>query len=351
MFKPSRSAREVLSETDQIVAQDRQLTVRLLVNLYEIEHNKFYLELGYGSLFDYCTQHLKYPESSAARRMRAARCLADYPQLAALLEAGDVNPTTLAAVSRHITPENAPTIIEAIKGKSTRDVDRFIAALHPMSTVPPDRTRFMVVPVVDCVKSTTSAGSKVSAVIGESAPTSDTANAQLNPVTPGVAQQQFKRLVRSEFSAEEATMQKLDRIRSLVSHRLAMNASLGQLIDLMADYFLNREDPLQRDAKRKAKAQTKQVRLKAPDNPRQIPAAARDEVFVRDQRCTYIGPDGKRCDSTHVLQVDHIQPVARRGAASISNLRLLCAYHNRMESERLMGKRHVIRESSARYAT
>jgi len=73
-------------------------------------------------------------------------------------------------------------------------------------------------------------------------------------------------------------------------------------------------------------------------------------VFARDQRCTYVGPDGKRCDSTHVLQVDHIMPVARGGAAVIGNLRLLCAEHNRLESERLMGKRHEIRESRASYA-
>jgi 5-methylcytosine-specific restriction endonuclease McrA len=38
-----------------------------------------------------------------------------------------------------------------------------------------------------------------------------------------------------------------------------------------------------------------------------------------------------------VLQIDHIQPVARGGANTIDNLRVLCAYHNRLEAERLMG--------------
>jgi 5-methylcytosine-specific restriction endonuclease McrA len=163
---------------------------------------------------------------------------------------------------------------------------------------------------------------------------------------------QFKRMVRSEFTAEEETMHKLDRVRSLASHRLPMNAPLAELIDFMADYFLEREDPIQRQERRKARAE-RQVTgnaLVQSNHPRHIPAAIRDEVFVRDQRCTYVGPDGKRCNSWHLLQVDHITPVARRGAAVIDNLRLLCAEHNRLEWEKLTGKRDVIRESSPRYA-
>jgi 5-methylcytosine-specific restriction endonuclease McrA len=330
MFESNRvrSAREVLSETDQLVAQNRGLTLRVLVNLHEIERNKFYLEFGYGSMFDYCTLHLKYPESSAARYMRAARCLADYPQLAPLLESGDVNSTSLAMVAKHIKPDNAPAIIEAIKGKSTRDVERFIAALHPSSTIPPDRTRFHVLPVAEWVESTTSAGSEKSG----------TAEAH-DPIVVKREVVQFKRMVRSEFTAEEETMQKLDRIRSLASHRLAMNAPLALLIDFMADYFLEREDPIKRQERRKARAEKQTEKpARGSSDSRHIPAAVRDEIHVRDRLCTYIGPDGKRCNSPHVLQVDHIKPVARKGAAVIDNLRLLCAKHNRLEAQRLMGR-------------
>ncbi|HKW14673.1 MAG TPA: HNH endonuclease signature motif containing protein, partial [Candidatus Krumholzibacteria bacterium] len=342
MITSSRSAREVLFETDQIVAQDRKLTLRLLINLHDIERNKFYLELGYGSMFDYCTGHLKYPDGAAVRRIRTARCLAQHPQLMPLLESGEVNPTTVAAVYKHITPENAEAVIDAIKGKSTREVERFIAALQPLSVIPPDRSRPVVVPIVECVKITTGAGGKKSSSVDESTPAA--------PIVVEHEVRQFKRMVRSEFTVEEETMQKLDRVRSLASHRLSMGTSLGQLIDFMADYFLKREDPIQREARREQRTTITRALAPTSNNPRQIPAAVHDQVFARDQRCTYVGPDGKRCNSTHVLQVDHIRPVARRGASVIENLRLLCAGHNRLESERLMGKRHVIRESRASYA-
>lgn len=54
------------------------------------------------------------------------------------------------------------------------------------------------------------------------------------------------------------------------------------------------------------------------------------------------------CGSTEGLQVDHIVPVARGGRGTIGNLRLLCAYHNRLEAERLLGA--VTRSRAAREA-
>ena len=43
----------------------------------------------------------------------------------------------------------------------------------------------------------------------------------------------------------------------------------------------------------------------------------------------------------HDLQVDHIVPFARGGDNSPSNLRLLCGKHNRLEAERVYGKKHM----------
>jgi 5-methylcytosine-specific restriction endonuclease McrA len=51
-----------------------------------------------------------------------------------------------------------------------------------------------------------------------------------------------------------------------------------------------------------------------------------------------------------VVQVDHIKPAARKGAAVLENLRLLCAEHNRLEWQKLLAKSDVVRESCARYA-
>jgi 5-methylcytosine-specific restriction endonuclease McrA len=343
MFDSSARAREVLTDTDRIVAQDRKLTLRLLKNLHEIERDKLYLFLAYSSMFDYCTRHLRYSEPSALRRIRAARCLARYPQLLPLLESGDVNPTTVSMIAKHIRPDNAGAVINAIKCKSTRDVERFIAALQPLSAIPPDRVRPVVVPVVSCAKSTSSAdGKKLSSVDELTAIDRRAGDPEKSAAATVVTELQFERRARVEFTAHEELMDKLERIRSIASHRLPANASFEQLLDFMAGYFLEREDPAKREMRRELRAAKQQgigEKLAPTGNPRQMPARTRDQVFVRDQKCMYKGPDGKRCGSIHVLQVDHIKPVARGGASTIDNLRVLCAYHNRLESERLMGRR------------
>jgi 5-methylcytosine-specific restriction endonuclease McrA len=108
----------------------------------------------------------------------------------------------------------------------------------------------------------------------------------------------------------------------------------------MVEYFLDREEPARRQDRRDLRAAKQDAKIPAELVVRKhIPAHMRDRVLVRDKQCTYVGANGERCGSTHVLQIDHIKPVARGGASTIDNLRVLCAYHNRLESERLMGRR------------
>ena len=64
---------------------------------------------------------------------------------------------------------------------------------------------------------------------------------------------------------------------------------------------------------------------------RAIPAAVRRLVWQRDQgRCCYRDPiSGRRCTSAHLLQIDHLLPVAQGGGADPENLRVLCSAHHR----------------------
>ena len=57
------------------------------------------------------------------------------------------------------------------------------------------------------------------------------------------------------------------------------------------------------------------------------PKAIRRLVWQRDGgRCTYVDPrSGRRCASSHLLQIDHVLPYALGGVTETGNLRLLCA--------------------------
>ena len=65
---------------------------------------------------------------------------------------------------------------------------------------------------------------------------------------------------------------------------------------------------------------------------RHIPAAVRRHIWQRDGgRCCYREPlSGRRCASSHLLQIDHLLPVAQGGGPEPSNLELLCFAHHRM---------------------
>ena len=64
---------------------------------------------------------------------------------------------------------------------------------------------------------------------------------------------------------------------------------------------------------------------------RSIPAAVRRQVWQRDgSRCSYVDPQtGRRCNSRHRIEMDHILPYALGGGADPENLRLVCRAHHR----------------------
>ena len=137
---------------------------------------------------------------------------------------------------------------------------------------------------------------------------------------------------------------------------------MEMLFEIMMDEYIERHSAKKRIERRKRrgkkrsgggkrsekKSEASEAEPGAESNPdssarsRHIPQAIRDEVFVRDGgRCTFIGPDGKRCDSTWDLEVDHIEPFAKGGDNTSENLRLLCARHNILEAERAYGAGHM----------
>jgi 5-methylcytosine-specific restriction endonuclease McrA len=364
----SLSERDILSRTQELVARERKLTLSVLLHLNEIERRKLHLKRGYASMFVYCTTGLGYSESAANRRIRTARCIACFPEVLELLLANQVNLSTISQASKILNPGNSREVLIRIRGKSQRDVAAIVAEYEPRSALPPDRVRTVVVPVVAVAQATVTSPSKgapsdVSEIhlrsggrkVATSEPDVDsTSHCQVragaaSTTGDGSPVMQFERRALIQFSAREELLKKLAHVRSLASHRLPANAPLEQLIEFLAEYFTDRKDPKAREARREKRKQKAEARgrkaaptkrsAKSPQSSRSIPAHVRDRLFIRDsQQCTFVGGDGRRCESTHVLQIDHINPVARGGPGSMDNLRLLCAHHNRLEAERIMGR-------------
>lgn len=63
---------QIIKRLDALVKKERETTLEVLQHIIEFDRRKLYLGIGYGSLYDDCTQHLKYSESAAMRRIQAA---------------------------------------------------------------------------------------------------------------------------------------------------------------------------------------------------------------------------------------------------------------------------------------
>jgi 5-methylcytosine-specific restriction endonuclease McrA len=321
----SLSDRQLLVDTDAIAVQDRKLTLKLLVHLQEIERRKLYLKLGYASMFVYCTTHLRMSESVAVRRVKTARCLARFPQLYELLECGDVSVCSVSLVAKFLKPDSAEALIERIRGRSRREVESIVAELEPRTLLPPDRVRTVMLPVATSLQTS---ATRFTATGGGKESSSVETEAQGTPALEPYAAINFT--ARAEF------MTKVERARGLVWHQCP-NATFEQLFELGLDALIAQRDPAERE-KRREKRGALLKKTAAVPGKRYVAAAVRDQAFMRAEfRCSYVGPDGRRCTATVALQVDHIVPVARGGCSNPENLRVLCAEHNRLEAQRLMG--------------
>ena len=110
------------------------------------------------------------------------------------------------------------------------------------------------------------------------------------------------------------------------------------------DLFDNKEEQSNtKKSLKKTKKSLKEPFVKANDTPkknnRYIPQKIRRYIWKRDQgECSYVCPQTKnKCCSKHLLQIDHIQPFALGGSHHPDNLRLLCARHNQLRSQRTFG--------------
>jgi hypothetical protein len=129
-------------------------------------------------------------------------------------------------------------------------------------------------------------------------------------------------------------MEKLEAARDALSH-----SHPGADVETILEAGL--ELLVERAAKRKGlvkrpRAQAKPVA--GDGDPRQVPAAVRREVFLRDGgRCQWPTADGGICGSTHRVELDHIIPVGRGGRPTVVNLRVLCDLHNDVAARQVYG--------------
>src|SRR6188768_1662032 len=126
---------ELLATLRVLVQRDHDLLAEMLAHLAELDQRRLYLDLGFPSLYSYCTSALGMCESSAMRRITAARVCRKFPDVLARVAKGDLHLSAVCSLSPHLDWNNAPDLIAMCSNQSRRKVDEILAARFPRADV------------------------------------------------------------------------------------------------------------------------------------------------------------------------------------------------------------------------
>jgi hypothetical protein len=259
----------LLSDTKNLVAKERAISLEVLQHFKEIEKRRLFAEIGYGSMFEYAVKELCYSDASAMRRIKAARLIKEMPYLEKKITEGTITLSNLAMAGQLFKNEGIDNpvlkreIILKIENATSRECGKTLMDFQTAPVIP-----------------------KESMVV--SSPTITTV----------------------KFNLTSETVALLEEIKNILAHnRLNTDEILRKTFESALADFRNRK------FKNNAKF------TPAPPSPsigRHIQASLKKQVYERDNgRCV-------KCSSTYKLEYDHIKPFSEGGKHTLTNLRLLC---------------------------
>src|SRR5438128_5230450 len=160
--------REVLEHFETLVTRDSRTTAQLLVAIAEIDERKLWAKHACQSLFVFCVVHFHMSEQVTAKRIWAARTPRRFPVVLEMVELGELHLSAIHLLARHLTPQNGDDVLRRARHKSSREIERIVAALAPRPDVP-SRVRALARTVVD----TAQTGGASAAQAGGAATASD----------------------------------------------------------------------------------------------------------------------------------------------------------------------------------
>jgi hypothetical protein len=330
---------ELLARIPSIVQAERIASADVVEHLMEVERRHLYLEQACSSLYTYCRERLGYSEDAALKRARVARLVLRLPRVLDELRSGAMHLTGLFLLHRYLNDENADELLALARGKSRRELEQMLAMRFPRPDVPS-----RIEPLDESVGAA-AAGAHRDAASGQNAwftcPEPGTLPAHggrpsgdlRSRVEPLSAER-----YRIEFTASAALRAKIEQARELTSHALP-TGDLALLFERALDELIERE------MKRRMGAGKTHRRVKPRPDSRHVPLVIARQIWERDGgQCTFVDSEGRRCQERRFLTLEHREPFALGGAATVENLCLLCKAHNDHAARRVFGEAFVARK-------
>ncbi len=366
-------ALQLQEKLDRLVRHERELLNEILDIIIAADASRSFLELGHASLFAWLTNHFKYSESAAKRRIDAARLKKSVPAIECKLENGSLNLSTVSKAQSAIRAEEIRTktkmteiqkakVVELIEGKTGLETEKILMAKFPEAQIfqkerarvlGPTEINISLVMTLEEYEVFQRTKELLSHAIPSGSP---------GKIVAALSRDFVKRndplvkRVKPKISHDSNEIVEAKIVHTVESFTHNCNAEDAENVRVAKGAevarFAEGSEPV-REVKGKSEkmhlaadagAQRRAAKIsRQAHNSRYIPSEVRREILMRDQHaCQFRETStGKICGSRYQVEVDHIQPWALGGKHHIENLRCLCAQHNRDRAVQTFGNVRV----------
>ena len=352
---------------------EREQTAWLVAHLAEIWRRDLALKRGYSSLHRYAREALGLTDAMAWERVSAARLALEIPETIERLARGELTLAAAGELWKTFREQKSAPQAEPLRGGLEPEL-RLLpgVAAGASALVPPAVAQAAPTPA-QTPPSLSGAEKRelFTKVLGKSRRESEAvlqawreerAGGVAPPRRPPGTRTPRREWTEIGLNLSAGELALWDRLRDLLSHRLG-SRDPHDVLSWLVELGLDKVDPVRQEAraeKRRTRAEasrgsagakTERHENAAPRCPEQetahrarrvvsaqraqrreaISVSLRREIWIRDQgRCQHEDPlTGRKCGATAFLDFDHAVPVSAGGPATLANLRLACASHNR----------------------
>ncbi len=326
------SDRDLLARLEMLAGRERESLVELVAHLAALDRRPaLYAARGFASLFSYCTQALRLSEDAACNRIDGR-----FPVILDLLASGELTPTTVRLLGRHLTPENHEAVLARAKCRTRHQIDMLVAELAPRPDVPSSVRR---VPAVATTPAATAPAPASSASSCEPAAVASPSPAAFLPAPRPIVQPTAPERYRVQFTIDKETHDEFRCLQALLRREIPDGdpaAIFKRAVRLMLEKVENKKLGITKKPRRSA------VIRPGTDKPRsrEAPRAVKRVIWRKDAgQCAFVAPDGRRCSEKTFLEFHHVHAHALGGPPTVGNISLRCWRHNQFEAELIFGPR------------
>jgi hypothetical protein len=336
--------RDLTCRLADLLRREHAALAEFLLTLADFDRERRWLELGHASLFYFLHRELGLSKGAAFYRKTAAELVQRYPEVVEPLKDGRLCLTSVVELAKVLTPENRHDVLPRFFHASKGEAKAISAELRPadaapqrdtvtaVRAAPPPRARASA-PAIPAAGLALPSAVRPDEPLGDVEPNAPSPAPAPRPgARPTELEPLTADLARLHVTVSKGFLAKLAAARDALSHshpRATTETVLGAALDLLLA------------AHDKRKGLVKKPRTAPPrpsNNPRHIPADVKRAVWRRDEgKCQWPLASGGICGSKARLELDHVVPLARGGVSTVSNIRVLCAFHNGLAARQVFG--------------